>query len=306
MNRRAFLFSTAAMAAPTQPSPKLPVCVFLKHFQWTDAGEAAALCRELGYDGLDLTVRPGGHILPERVAEDLPRAVETIHKAGLSTPMVTSGIVDARTPHAETVAKTLARLGIRRYRWGGFRWKENQPIPAQLDEARERSRELAAMNKTYGLCAMYHTHSGPGQFGNTFWDLWTALKDLDTSAVSVNLDIAHATVEGGFGAWMPTVQLLLPMTRGIAIKDFYWEKNEKGEWRPRWCPLGKGHVNLAKFLGYVKAAGFEGPVQLHLEYPELGDAHAGKGMTIPRAEFLRLNRADVATLRAALRAAGLA
>jgi len=268
--------------------------------------ETAALCKELGYDAVDLTVRPGGHVLPERVAEDLPRAVETIHRAGLSTPMVTAGIVDARTPHAEAIAKTLKSLDIRRYRWGGFRWDEKRPVPAQLEEAKSRSRELAAMNKTYGLCAMYHTHSGPGQFGNTFWDLWTILKDLDANHVSVNFDIGHATVEGGFGAWMATAKLVLPITRGIAVKDFYWEKNSKGEWRPRWCQLGKGQVDLAKFLGYVKDSGFEGPVQLHLEYPELGDAHAGKDMSIPRPEFMRLMREDIATLRNAMRAAGLA
>ena len=305
MQRRAFLLSTAALAAPSQPSPKLPICAFSKHFQWTDVKEAAGLCKELGYDGLDLTVRAGGHVLPERVAEDLPRAVETIHKAGLSTPMVTAGIVDARTPHAEAIVKTLASLKIQRYRWGGFRWDEKRPVTAQLEEAKSRSRELAALNKAHGLCAMYHTHSGPGQFGNTVWDLWTILKDLDTNAVSVNFDIGHATVEGGFGAWMATARLVLPMTRGIAVKDFYWEKAARG-WQPRWCQLGKGQVDLGKFLTYVKESGFEGPIQLHMEYPEMGDAHTGKGMTIPRPEFMRLMREDIATLRAAMQKAGLA
>ena len=151
----------------------------------------------------------------------------------------------------------------------------------------------------------YHTHSGPGQFGNAFWDIFTVTREFKPESISINLDIGHATVEGGYGAWMSTSRMILPYSRGIAVKDFYWEKNAKGVWAPRWCSLGKGMVNLTRFLGYVKEAGFTGPIQLHMEYPEVGDAHAGKGMTIERSEFLRLMKSDLATLRAAMKTAGL-
>jgi sugar phosphate isomerase/epimerase len=310
MTRRtalAGLAGSAAVAAatPTQSTPKLPVCAFSKHFQWTTVQEAAAMCADLGYDGIDLTVRPGGHVLPERVAEDLPKAVEAIHKAGLSAPMVTAGIIDAATPHAEAILKTLSSLKIQRYRWGGFRWDEKRPAEVQWKECLERTRGLDALNRKYGMCAMYHTHSGPGQFGNAFWDIYTIAKEFKPESISINFDIGHATVEGGLGAWMSTSRMLLPHTRGIAVKDVYWEKNGKGKWEPRWCALGKGMVNLPKFFGYVKEAGFTGPVQLHMEYPEVGDAHAGKGMTIERSEFLRLMRTDMATLREAMKAAGV-
>ncbi|MEP7366827.1 MAG: TIM barrel protein [Acidobacteriota bacterium] len=297
--------SSLSGAAPSQTKTSLPICAFSKHFQWTDVQETAALCAELGYDGVDLTVRPGGHVLPERVADDLPKAVEILHKAGLSTPMVTAGIVDATTPHAEAVLKTLASLKITRYRWGGFRWNEKQAPEAQMKSYLEKTRGLDALNRAHGMCAMYHTHSGPGQFGNAFWDIYTIAKEFSPESISINFDIGHATVEGGYGAWMSTSRMLLPHTRGIAVKDFYWEKNAKGVWEPRWCGLGKGMVNLPKFFGYVKEAGFTGPIQLHMEYPEVGDAHAGKGMTIDRSEFLRLMKNDMATLREAMKAAGL-
>lgn len=301
----AALSGSAAVAAPSQVAPALPICAFSKHFQWTDVKEAAALCKEIGYDGLDLTVRAGGHVLPERVADDLPRAVEIVHKAGLLTPMVTAGIVDAATPHAEAMLKTLASLKITRYRWGGFRWDEKKAPDAQMKVIHERTKGLDELNRAYGMCAMYHTHSGPGQFGNAFWDIYEIARKFKPESISINLDIGHATVEGGFGAWMSTSRMLLPHTRGIAVKDFYWEKSARGAWAPRWCALGKGMVNLPKFLGYVKEAGFTGPLQLHMEYPEVGDAHAGKGMTIERSEFLRLMRTDLAALREAMKATGL-
>ncbi len=313
MTRRTLLGAAATAAAAsslpaaTAPPSSWPVCAFSKHFQWLSVKDAAALVKELGYDSLDLTVRAGGHVEPAQVAGALPKAVEEAHAAGLTTPMITAGIVDVRTPHAEAVIKTASKLGIKRYRWGGFRYDASKPIPKQIDEFRATSKDLAALNKQYGVCAMYHTHSGPGQFGASMWDIWNVLRDLDNDAVSVNLDIAHATIEGGLGGWINSTRLLAPMTRGVAIKDFHWEKNAKGKWDVRWCPMGEGMVDSTQFLKMMKSAGFTGPVQLHMEYEELGGADAGKRtMSISRDEFVRLAKRDVQRFRATLREAGLA
>ena len=231
--------------------------------------------------------------------------MEEIKAAGLSAPMITAGIVDVRTPHAEAIIKTATKLGIKRYRWGGFRYDAAKPIHQQIDEFRALSKELAAMNKQYGACAMYHTHSGPGQFGASMWDIGAVLRDLDNDAVSVNLDVAHATIEGGLGGWINSTRLLAPLSRGVAVKDFHWEKNAKGKWGVRWCPMGEGMVNTVQFLQMIKSAGFLGPLQLHMEYEELGGADAGKRtMTISRQEFTRMAKRDVERFRACLKEAG--
>ena len=293
----------AGVAAGSVDPAKMPICAFSKHFQWTGVKEMSELCKGFGYDGIDLTLRAGGHVLPERVEEDLPKAVATIHAAGLSIPMVTADIVDAKTPHAEKVVKTLAAQGIKRYRWGGFKYVDNVPIPKQIEGFKARTHELAALNRQYGVCAMYHTHSGPGQVGASFWDLYLILKDEDTNAVAVNFDIGHATVEGGHGGWIHSTKLLLPFTRGIAVKDFKWIRNEKGAWVPGWCALGQGMVNFRQFLAMVKAANFSGPLQLHMEYPELGGANDGRtSFTIPKADLLAMMRRDMGTLKALLAA----
>ncbi len=296
-------------AAPPPPESKatsLPLCAFSKHFQWTDVAGAAATARELGYDGLDLTVRPGGHVLPERVADDLPRAAEAIRKAGLQMPMVTSHIVDTKSPHAEDVLRTLKAIGVERYRWGGFKYDLKRSVAAQVAEFKPRVKDLAALNKQYGMCAMYHTHSGPREVGASFWDMYILLQDLDTNAVSINYDIGHATVEGGFGGWRHSANLLLPFTRGVAVKDFLWIKSAKGEWIPGWRPMGEGMVNFKEFLPMLKQSGFSGPVQLHMEYEELGSAAHGRATSsVPKDKLLAMMRQDVTRFRAYLSAAGL-
>ena len=310
MNRRTLLaLAPAALAAvpETATRTRWPIVAFSKHFQWTTVAEAAAHCADIGYDGIDLTLRPGGHVEPAQVADALPKAVEAVRAHQLAMPMVTAGIVDATTPHAEAVLKALAAARIPRYRWGGFRYAEGKSIPAQLDELRPKVRDLAAMNQHYGLTAMYHTHSGPSQVGASMWDLYLLLKDEMPKFVSVNYDIGHAVVEGGYGNWTHTTRLLMPYTRGIAIKDFRWEKDAKRGWVPEWCALGEGMVDFKRFLTMAKAAGFEGPVQQHFEYEGLGGADSGKKvLTIPKERLLATFRSDLVKLREMLREAGMA
>jgi sugar phosphate isomerase/epimerase len=298
--------SAAAAAAATLPATRLPICAFSKHFQWTSIPEAAKLAAQIGYDGLDLTVRPGGHVEPERVAGDLPKAVEQIRAAGIGAPMITTAILDTRTRHAEAIVRTASALGIKRYRWGGFRYDASKPIPQQIAEFKAATTDLAAMNKQHGVCSMYHTHSGVGQFGASMWDIWLVLRDLDNTAVGVNLDAGHATVEGGLGGWINTTRLMAPVMRGIALKDFRWEKNAKGKWTAHWCAFGEGMVDFKQFLTLVKQGGFEGPVQLHMEYDELGGADTGKSnMSISKDEFVKLCKRDLDRCRAVMKETGL-
>ena len=62
---------------------KMKICIFSKQLQWLNYQEMATAVADMGYDGIDLTVRKGGHVLPEKVAEDLPKAVEAATKAGI-------------------------------------------------------------------------------------------------------------------------------------------------------------------------------------------------------------------------------
>ncbi len=48
----------------------IPIFAFSKHFQFLeDFGELSDAILEAGLDGIDLTVRPGGHVEPEEVEE---------------------------------------------------------------------------------------------------------------------------------------------------------------------------------------------------------------------------------------------
>src|ERR1044071_8293874 len=99
MTRRCFLASAAAAAVQTRAAGQGPIlCFFSKHLpdlSWSELGRSL---RATGFQGVDLTVRRAGHVLPERAAEDLPRAVEAIRAQGLEVPMITTELTSASDP----------------------------------------------------------------------------------------------------------------------------------------------------------------------------------------------------------------
>ena len=295
------LFSGAARGAPA----KLKVAIFSKHLHFLRGEELARGAAELGFDGIDLTVRKGGHVEPERVGQELAPLVRQIRGRGLEVPMVTTDIVDAETPFAEDILRAMEGLGIRYYRWGNLKYAGSEPYAVQLERMKPRVAKLAALNARYRATAIYHTHSGLGLVGASIWDLYILLKDQDPAAVAVNYDVGHATVEGGFGGWINSFRITGQYLRGIAIKDFLWERDPRGEWQPAWKPLGDGMVRFPQFFAMVAQSGFAGPLQLHFEYP-LGGAQDGKTtLTIPREEVYAAMRRDLAKLRGWLAPAAL-
>jgi sugar phosphate isomerase/epimerase len=319
ISRRALLVGAAASSAlhalalhstaSAEANEKLKICVFSKHFQWTAVQEAAAIARDIGFDGVDLTVRTGGHVSPERVASDLPQAVDAVRKAGLEVPMITTEIMSATTPHAAEILATANKLGIHHYRWGGLSYDADQDIAGQLNRLKPQMKLLADLNEEHRVCGMYHTHSGPGMMGGPIWDLWTIFQTLNPQWIGVNYDIGHATVEGGYGGWIASSRLVANSMRGIALKDFSWGRNKKtntfhdpydkslgieGAWAPHWCAMGEGMVNFAGFFAIIKKNRFSGPVQLHFEYPGLGGAENGaKTLGIPKKQLIAAMRRDL-------------
>jgi sugar phosphate isomerase/epimerase len=305
ISRRMLLAGAAGLMAAATPDSGLKISIFSKHLLFLQGDALAKGASAIGVDGIDLAVRKGGHVDPAAVARELPALVKTIRGAGLEVPMVTTDIVDANSPHAEDVLRAMQELGIRSYRWGGFTYDYSKPMAPQLEALKPRVAGLAELNKRYGATAMYHTHSGVGVVGAPIWDLHIVLKDFDPAAVGVNYDIGHATIEGGFGGWIDSFYITGKHLRGIAVKDCVWEKGANGKWKSEFVPLGTGMVQFPEFFTMVKKSGFNGPLQIHFEYP-LGGANTGKTkLTMPQEEVFAAMKQDVQQLRGYLKEANL-
>src|SRR3954451_14258395 len=123
------LFHSDLFASSPAETIPLKVHIFSKHLQFlnfTDMAEAAA---KMGFDGIDLTVRPAGHVLPERVDTDLPKAVEAMRNAGLAPVMMTTAIEDAGNALDKRVLEAAAKQGIQFYRMNWYAYPEDKTMP---------------------------------------------------------------------------------------------------------------------------------------------------------------------------------
>jgi L-ribulose-5-phosphate 3-epimerase len=288
-------FKTAAI------TDKVSLSIFSKHLQWLNYKDMASLGAQLGIDGIDLTVRAGGHVLPERVKDDLPKAVEAIKQAGLNVYTITTDIRDADEKYTADVLKTASALGIKNYRMGWYSYDSKLDTRANIAVIKKRITALAAINEQYKIHGDYENHTG--RFAAPLWDLWEVLKDLNPQWMGCQFDIRHATVDGA-EAWPVTLDLLKNYIGSVTIKDFRWTKTNN-KWVIEDVPLGQGMVDFNKYLAQLKKLNLLRPISLHYEYP-LGGANDGATkLTMLKEDVIKAMQRDVNTLKGWLRESGL-
>jgi sugar phosphate isomerase/epimerase len=281
----------------------MKLVMFSKHLAPLSIEEAGETVRNLGLDGLDLTVRPGGHVLPEAAAGDLPRAVAALRAQGVAVPMITTGIISASQPGAAPTFAAAAEAGVRRLKLGYWPYLPFGTLREQLDQARRELDGLERLAEEHGVCACIHTHSG-NYLSATSAGMHLLLEGRDPERIGAYLDPGHMTVEGGAGGWRQGLDLLQGSVRLIAVKDFGWTREERGpgekpHWRAQLVPLEEGFVPWPEVFACLRQIGFDGTVTLHSEYQ---GSHSWRDLSL--AELLDQTRRDLAYLRPVLAAAG--
>lgn len=288
---------TGTSSSPAKPSANLAatcIHVFSKPLQAFSYEATAALLSEAGYGGVDFSVRPGGHVTPENVTKDLPRAVEAARKCGLKVEMITTAIVDSKDGATENVLRTAADCGVKYYRLGWLSYDDKLGIWPSLQKVRVQLHELGALNEKLGLHGAYQNHAG-ARIGGPVWDLYEILRDVDPRWLGCQYDVRHATVEGA-SSWPLAMKLLAPWIRCTDIKDFKWKQDGKKATVDN-VPLGQGAVDFDKYFGLVRQLGIGGPMSVHFEYPPFERTKLGPDLDERRRLFAPLLAQDLQTLR---------
>src|SRR4029079_11767785 len=109
--------------------------------------QACASAKAAGFDGLDLTLRPGGHVRPEAAEVGLAEAKREADAAGVTIPMVSTAVTDFDSPHAEAVFAAAAHYGARLVKLGYWDYRPFGSLAAQLDETRAKLARLVALGR---------------------------------------------------------------------------------------------------------------------------------------------------------------
>ncbi len=296
--------------------------LFSKHLQWLDMKDAAVAARDAGFDGIDLTVRPGGHVEPESVEKDLPEAVEAIESVGLVCPMMVTSIVSADDPATEPVLKTASECGIGWYRMGYYSYDFGRELAPQLAEFRAGTGRLAELNERYSIHGAYQNHAG-NRLGGPVLDIERILRGLDSRWIGCQYDIRHAVIEGGT-SWEIGMRLLSRYIRCVVMKDGKWTEgindtsgDRRGgangrppangqapadevtpnRFKPISTAVGQGMVDWAAYLSILREIGFDGPVSVHYEYGLPGEDGEPIGKTQRIGRTVEVMKRDLDELR---------
>lgn len=243
------------------------ICLFSKHLPdlgWKDLGRRV---KAAGFDGVDLTVRPGGHVQPERAVEDLAQAIQTIRSEGAEVCMLTTSLTSAEDVTAAPIFSAAARMGVRFIKPGYYPYRFVD-LRSELEGVRSELEGLVRLAAHYHVKLGFHNH--PGYVGAPIWDIAGILERMDPNSLGYYFDLRHAVAEGGASAWKMAAKLVAPRLMMVAVKDFYWERTQGKGWRQKNCPLGEGMVDWPAYTRMLAEAAYRGPISLHLEYPAPG------------------------------------
>ncbi len=252
----------------TPPPARPPVAAFTKSFQDRPIPQVCEAFAELGLDGLDLTVRPGGHIKPENAAAELPAAVAAADAAGVKVLILTTAITDAG-PAADRLMGAAADNGVTDLKLGYFK-QNGVPLARRMDEVRKTLAEIAALAAKHGVSPCVHVHSGE-YLPSHGTMLYSLLKDLPPERIGAYVDTLHMHVEGGDAGWRQGLELLAPWIKLCAVKNYRQEpagrdKFGMARWKEKVVPVAEGFSPIPAFAQELNKRAFAGTFSLHSEY----------------------------------------
>jgi len=251
-------------ALPIAAGPRLHL--FSKPLQWLKYDALAETVAAAGYGGIELTVRPGGHVEPDRVAHDLPRATAAARRQGLSIGMIVTAINSVDDPTARTVLETAAAEGVGVYRMAYLQYDDTLGVDRSLDVIRRQMAALEELNRRCGITGCYQNHHGStrGRLGGSVWDISAILCDCDPLWIGCQYDVRHAVAEAT-GSWDVGLRLIASRIRSLCFKDFHWQSADSLQ--PVDVPAGAGIVPWDTFMALLAALDVDAPMAVHCEWP---------------------------------------
>ena len=228
-------------------------------------GEKAA---ELGFDGIDLNIRPGHPVNPDNVTKTLPEAIFHWASHGLSCPLATAptSMIDPQAPEVERIYSACAEAGVPRLKIGFYRFAEGEDYWEVLDAARASLEAFAKFSEKYGVQTCYQIHSGRC-LGSNCAGLMHLIRDFPPEHVGAYPDIGHLALDGEY------LPIGLAMIRDylsiVGIKDPYYAPQPIGNspaFQPKFTIAGQGCVDWPLCFETFKSIDFDGPLTVHTEY----------------------------------------
>jgi len=229
----------------------------------------------MGFEGVDLTVMPGGHVDPSKYMVQMDRAFQMFQDASLEVPMVSTAYTSASQPFAYQVLYISAQFGARFCKLGA--WPPQTAIPAAL--LRANLNQLATTSLQCRIASLIPNHAGSYP-GRTISELDALMPPAGRAVLGYCFDPAQSVIESRSpNGWESELRAALPRLGAISLADAAITKDD-----PVPCPLGEGVVDWKKFFAILKDVNFRGPISIRQDYqPRNAFATLMKDLAFARA-----------------------
>lgn len=261
-------FQNASTWLPlTKPSPLM---IFEKVLQNLSPKELAKTLVEIGADGVEVAIRPGGRIVPAEAEQKIPELVKALNQQDKKIFVATTNITSV-TPESKQLLKILADHQIPQYRMGYYRWSKKRNWNQQWLDVEKQIGELADLNRELGITGLYQNHAGNKYYGALVYEMLSILSRIGVDEISLALDLRHLRAEAGL-SWSTIAEVAANRIGCIYIKDARWQGPKSQQLEN--VPLGNGFVDREMFEQVRKRCP-AAPISLHVEY------HGGKPLQGP-------------------------
>ena len=283
-----FPLSTTAHAASSSTSDH-PIAIFAKVFQKHSFSQLADVVEKTNADGVEATIRSGGHIDPTAsdYASQVGKMVSEL-AARDKRLLIAATDINSVSKENRQLLTVLKDNGVTYYRLGYYNYKPHVSPVDQVKQFADQAKALADLNGQLGIVGLYQNHAGKANVGNLIWDLAILLDGIPVSQLGVALDLRHLRAEIG-GSYETAVDAIRSHIASVYLKDTKRTGSDGQSLQE--VALGHGMVSKALFRDAIKSVA-PAPLSVHVEY--LGQKPHPPG---DDAMVTQAYRDDVATLR---------
>ena len=240
------------------------LAVFTKPWKTLPLPQLARHIQALGFDLIELPVRPGFQVEPDNIERDLPAAVKVLGEHGIRVLNVTADM----TLNDERLYSACAAAGIKMNRV--MFWQHDLDYWTAEAEARRQLDAALPFCQGYAFQIGIQNHSGRFVPVNEM-GMVNLVKDYDPRHVAAVWDPAHNALEGMNSD--SALDVLAPYLCVVNLKNAYWRRvsgpeTEIAEWKIYWTSGAQGRASWSKVIAKLKAIGYSGPICFSAEYSD--------------------------------------
>jgi sugar phosphate isomerase/epimerase len=236
--------------------------VFTKPWK-TPIPELGKFIRKLGFDGIELPVRPGFQVEPQNVAKGLPEAAKQLADCGVK-------ILSVAGPTDEPTIAACAASGVPVIRVMATIGKEG--YLASVAKLQKEYEALVPLLDKHGVTIGVQNHFG--NYVTSAIGLRHMIERFKPKHVAAVWDAAHCSLAGEEPEH--AADIVWSHLCMVNLKNAVWRRKNPdadiAEWSHYWTTGKQGLTSWPKVAAVLKARSYKGVICLTAEYSEQGAA----------------------------------